>query len=200
MLIQRLQRALAAALVAAAITGTVAGAAQPAQALAQDPDDFVLEVFLHETEEIEFDDDWSERRPGGRRHRGTDVKSPKGTPVLAVADGVVVEMKWHRAGGWSVHLRHADGWSTGYLHLNDDTPGTNDGKGGEATAFAPGLAEGDFVLTGQVIGFVGNSGNAEVPHTHFEIHHDDQKVNPFPYLVDALDRMVIVDRLGGFLP
>jgi murein DD-endopeptidase MepM/ murein hydrolase activator NlpD len=200
MLIRFLQRALAAVLVAAVIAGAVATAAQPAQALAQDPEDFVLEVFPHKTEDIDFDDDWSERRPGGRRHRGTDVKSPKGTPVLAVADGVVVEMKWHRAGGWSVHLRHADGWSTKYLHLNDDTPGTNDGKGGEATAFAPGLAAGDFVLTGQVIGFVGNSGNAEVPHTHFEIHHGDQKVNPFPYLVDALDRLVVVDRLGGFLP
>jgi murein DD-endopeptidase MepM/ murein hydrolase activator NlpD len=194
------QRALAGALILAAATAAAAIGATPAAAQTRDPEDFEVEVFLHDTEEIAFDDDWSERRPGGRRHRGTDVKSPKGTPVLAVADGVVEELKWNGAGGWSISLRHADGWSTRYLHLNDDTPGTNDGRGGADTAYAPGIVEGLWVQAGRVIGSVGNSGNAEVPHTHFEIHRDDNKLNPFPYLEDALDRMLRPPRLGGVLP
>ena len=199
-MIHIVRRALAGALILAATLAVLATGPTPAAAQTQDPDGFELEVFLHDTEDIDFDDDWSERRPGGRRHRGTDVKSPKGTPVLAVADGVVVEMKQSRAGGWSIHLEHAGGWSTRYLHLNDDTPGTNDGRGGAATAYATGIVEGGFVETGQVIGYVGNSGNAEVPHTHFELHHDGTKVNPFPYLIDALDRILRPVRLGGFLP
>lgn len=199
-MIHIVRRALAGALILAAAFAAVVNGPMPAAAHSHDADDFTIEVFLHDTEDIDFDDDWSERRPGGRRHRGTDVKSPKGTPVLAVAGGIVEEMKWDRAGGWSIHLSHANGWSTRYLHLNDDTPGTNDGRSGATTAYAPGIVEGHWVTTGQVIGYVGNSGNAEVAHTHFEIHQDGTKLNPFPYLQDALDRMLRPDRLGGVLP
>ena len=162
-------------------------------------DRFVIEAFPNETVQVEFDDDWSERRPGGRRHRGSDIKSPKGTHVVAVADGIVEEMKWHRAGGWSIEITHAAGWSTHYLHLNDDSPGTNDGSGGEETAFAEGLEEGSFVRSGQVIGFVGDSGNAEVPHNHFEIHRDGTKVNPFPYLEAAWARKLSAYDKRGFI-
>jgi hypothetical protein len=83
--------------------------------------------------------------------------------------------------------------------LNDDSPGTNDGSGGEETAFAEGLAKGSFVRSGQVIGFVGDSGNAEVPHNHFEIHRDGTKVNPFPYLEAAWARKLSAYDKRGFM-
>ena len=198
-MIPTIQRALAGALILAAIAGPTVLPAPPAAAVTRQSNDFVLEVFPNETAKVEFDDDWSERRPGGRRHRGTDIKSPKGTRVVAVAAGTVEEMKWHRAGGWSVEIRHAGGWTTLYLHLNDDNPGTNDGRGGAETAFAEGLEEGSFVEAGQIIGFVGDSGNAEVPHTHFEIHRDGTKVNPFPYVEAAWERKISAFNKSGFL-
>ncbi len=151
-MITTIQRVLAGALILAAITAPAVLQTPPAVAAARQSSDFVLEVFPNETAQVEFDDDWSERRPGGRRHRGTDIKSPKGTQVVAVAAGIVEEMKWHRAGGWSIEIRHAGGWSTHYLHLNDDSPGTNDGRGGAETAFAEGLEEGSIVAAGRVIG------------------------------------------------
>lgn len=193
------QRVLAGALILAATVGATVLQAPLAGAAERQPDDFVLEVFPNVTARVEFDDDWSEGRPGGRRHRGTDIKSPKGTQVVAVAAGIVEEMKWHRAGGWSIEIRHAGGWTTHYLHLNDDNPGTNDGRGGAETAFAEGLEEGTFVPAGRPIGFVGDSGNAEIPHTHFEIHHDGTKINPFPYVEAAWERRISAYNKSGFL-
>ena len=193
------QRVFAGALILAATAGPTVLQPPPAAAATLQPDDFTVEVFPNVTAEVEFDDDWSEGRPGGRRHRGTDIKSPKGTQVVSVADGIVEEMKWHRAGGWSIEIRHADGWSTHYLHLNDDNPGTNDGRGGAETAVAAGLEEGTFVEAGRLIGFVGDSGNAEVPHTHFEIHRDGTKINPFPYVEASWERRIRAYNKSGFL-
>jgi murein DD-endopeptidase MepM/ murein hydrolase activator NlpD len=152
--------------------------------------EFTVAVFPHDTTTISFTDSWGNRRPGGRRHKGTDIISPRGTEVLAVADGVVTEMAASRLSGFFIRIEHSDEWATSYLHLNNDTRGTDDGDGGPWTAFHPTLKEGDEVVAGQVIGYVGDSGNAEgtVPHTHFEIKHDGEKRNPYPYLRDALER------------
>jgi murein DD-endopeptidase MepM/ murein hydrolase activator NlpD len=199
LMITTISRVLASALILLSITVVSILPAPPVAAAVNEPDHFVIEAFPNDTVQVEFDDDWSERRPGGRRHRGSDIKSPKGTHVVAVADGIVEEMKWHRAGGWSIEITHAAGWSTHYLHLNDDSPGTNDGSGGEETAFAEGLAKGSFVRSGQVIGFVGDSGNAEVPHNHFEIQRDGTKLNPFPYLEAAWARKLSAYDKRGFM-
>lgn len=153
---------------------------------------FVIKAFPHETSIVRFSDTWGASRSGGRGHTGTDIMSPKGTWVVAVDDGIVERLDWNRLSGWSVMIRHADGWTSHYLHLNNDTAGTDDGEGGQETAFAEGLEVGSFVKAGEVIGFVGDSGNAEESgsHTHFELHVDGKKINPYPFLEEAMDRKV----------
>jgi murein DD-endopeptidase MepM/ murein hydrolase activator NlpD len=151
---------------------------------------FVIKAFPHETAIVRFSDTWGASRSGGRGHTGTDIMSPKGTWVVAVDDGIVERLDWNRLSGWNIMIRHADGWTSHYLHLNNDTPGTDDGEGGEETAFLEGLDIGSFVRAGDVIGFVGDSGNAEHTgsHTHFELHVDGKKVDPYPFLEEAMDR------------
>lgn len=109
----------------------------------------------------------AERDNGERSHKGVDLAAPRLTPVLAVKDGVVSRANHESVG---VVIRHFDGWTSWYLHLNNDTVGTDDGKG---RGIAPGLEVGDFVAAGQVIGWVGDSGNAEPtpPHLHFELRN-----------------------------
>lgn len=151
---------------------------------------FAVLVFPHESTAVSFWNSWGAPRSGGRRHQGTDIMSPQGTRVLAVADGIIETYGWHRMSGYYVRIDHGDGWKTAYMHLNNDTLGTNDGAGGEWMAFFPTLRIGQEVSAGDAIGFVGNSGNAEGTrhHTHFEIKYDGKKLNPYPFLMDALER------------
>jgi murein DD-endopeptidase MepM/ murein hydrolase activator NlpD len=179
--------AIAAAVVAAAVVLPT----PPGHAIVPDAStDFVVKAFPHETTTVVFSDSWGARRSGGRSHAGTDIMSPKGTWIVAVEDGIVERLDWNQMSGWNIMVRHADGWTSHYLHLNNDTTGTDDGEGGPDAAFAEGLEVGSFVKAGEVIGFVGDSGNAEHTgsHTHFELHIDGAKVDPYPYLVAAMER------------
>jgi len=117
-----------------------------------------------------------------RRHEGVDIMAPKMTPVYAAAAATVA---WTGSTCCSVFLAHDDGWQTWYIHLNNDTPGTDDGKG---WGIAPGIVSGTRVSAGQLIGWVGDSGNAEdtAPHLHFELlAPGGVKVDPFPSLAAA---------------
>ena len=111
----------------------------------------------------------TDRDGGARKHKGSDIAAPKLTPVVAVADG---EVSWIRneLGGdcCAIAIRHDDGWRSYYIHLNNDTYGTDDGLG---YGIAPGLDLGSRVEAGQVLGWVGDSGNAEttISHLHFEL-------------------------------
>lgn len=133
-----------------------------------------------------FIDTFGAPRDGGRRrHMGNDIFAEKLTPVVAVADGTIERMGVGRLAGQYISLRHDDGWRSRYMHLNNDTPGTDDGQ---AIGFAPGLEEGMHVTAGTLIGFVGDSGNAETtpPHLHFElIQPDGLTINPFSALINA---------------
>lgn len=144
-------------------------------------------------EQTEFVDSWGEGRSGGRRHRGVDLMGAKMAPVVAVLDGVVETMRKGGISGYYIRIEHGDDISSWYMHLNNDSPGTDNGRGGSEFAFADGLAVGDPVEAGQVIGFVGDSGNAEGSgsHTHFELHIDGRAVNPYPYLRDAWERWLL---------
>jgi hypothetical protein len=139
----------------------------------------------------------AERDGGEREHKGVDLSAPRMTPVLAVRDGVVTRIS-HT--GVSVVVKHDDGWSSWYLHLNNDTFLTDDGSGG---GVVPGLEVGDRVGAGQVIGWVGDSGNAETtpPHLHFELRNRwGTAVDPLRSLRAAawVDETVPVEFKGAF--
>lgn len=140
-------------------------------------------------------DSFGAPRSGGRTHAGQDLFAPKMTKVLAAADGVVTYLKHDTAGlsGNMLTITGDDGWRYTYIHLNNDTPGTDDGANRYDQAFAPGIRKGVRVTAGQHIGYVGDSGNAEdtAPHLHFEMQAPDGTLlNPFTALSTA--RRVVV--------
>ncbi len=144
-----------------------------------------------------FTDTFNDGRSGGRSHEGIDIMSAKMVPVVAAVDGRVRWMTEEEASyGWMVVLEDNDGYQYHYIHLNNDTPGTDDGNGGRQHAIAYGIERGVYVSKGQLIGWVGDSGNAEAtaPHLHFEIHlPEDAAVNPYHTLLAA-------ERPGAFRP
>lgn len=174
---------------AAFLGGLLLVASLPVTAQATPDPPFTL-VFPQESHVTEFSSTFGARRSGGRRHQGTDLMAPKMTQVYAAAAGVVaaIDSSW-RAGRYVI-IEHQDGWSTMYVHLNDDTPGTDDGGADWSLAVAPGLAEGSHVTAGQLIGFVGDSGNAEGSgsHTHFELLFHGRALDPYPWLLAAWER------------
>jgi len=132
---------------------------------------------------------WSARSHG--IHHAQDLMSPKMTPVVAAADGTVRLVNWTAQDHMNpdrcctIALRHNDGWESWYIHLNNDTPGTDDGL---AWGIADGIVPGTPVKAGQLIGWVGDSGTAEHtgPHLHFELRDPSGViVNPFRSLADA---------------
>lgn len=161
--------------------------------------EIVLDVFPHQGQAISFWNSWGAKRSGGRRHKGIDIMSPRGTKIVAVADGAVTTMGWHAMSGYFLRIAHDDGWMSVYMHLNNDTFGTDDGNGGTWSAFHPLLEEGDEVQAGDVVGYVGDSGNAEGTrtHTHFELRNGDKKINPHDYLVDAWERQQQLTAMSG---
>ena len=130
-----------------------------------------------------FSDDFGDTRSGGREHLANDILADKMTPVVAAKDGiiryiVIPEASW----GYALYLEDADGWQYRYLHLNNDTPGTDDHDGGPENAYAPGIERGSRVVAGQHLGWVGDSGNAESTgsHLHFEMWTPDHTaINPY---------------------
>ena len=93
----------------------------------------------------------------GGWHHGDDLFAPAGTPLLAVAHGIVFSVGWERVGGWRLWLRDDIGNEFYYAHLS---------------AYSPLAVNGAVVNAGDVLGFVGDSGDAAStpPHLHFEVH------------------------------
>ena len=114
-----------------------------------------------------FSDTWGAPRSGGRTHKGVDMLSPEGTPVVAPVSGFV-EHRGNSIGGESFHLNGDDGNYYYGTHLSAY------GNSGQVEA-------------GVIIGYVGETGNATTPHLHFEIHPGGQgaAVNPYPTVRDA---------------
>jgi hypothetical protein len=130
-----------------------------------------------------------------RRHEGNDIMAAKGIPVLAVGHGVVAWISSPTALS-SVHIGidHGNGWFSRYIHLNNDTQNADGSYSddGQEYGIAPGLVIGSEVEAGQLIGWVGDSGNAEgsASHLHFELRSNPNgghgiAVNPNGYLLKA---------------
>lgn len=113
-----------------------------------------------------FEDSWGWPRSGGRRHEGVDMIAARGTPLVAVRDGFA-EFTQSGLGGRAVWLLTDDGDEFYYAHLDAWEGQSRD------------------VLAGDVIGYVGSSGNARGPHLHFETQPGGHVENPFPHMLGA---------------
>jgi hypothetical protein len=126
-----------------------------------------------------------------RSHEGVDIMAAKGIPVLAAGDG---EISWISSGLSDccyLGIDHGDGWVTRYIHLNDDIQDANGNyvanTDGQGWGIAEGVVDGSQVTAGQLIGWVGDSGNAAegVSHLHFELRKDGPAIDAYDYLVLA---------------
>jgi len=113
-------------------------------------------------------DTWRDPRSGGRVHEGVDIFARRRTPVRSTTPGLVLRRGENALGGRTITILGAGGWRHYYAHL-------------EGWA---GHSEGDRVAAGEVIGFVGTSGNApaDAPHLHYGIYTRDGPRNPYPLL------------------
>jgi murein DD-endopeptidase MepM/ murein hydrolase activator NlpD len=147
-----------------------------------------------------FSNTFGYSKEDGRRHEGIDLMAPKMTPVYAAAGGSVLRVGSSPRAGRYLVLAHHDDWETWYLHLNNDRPGRDDGRADFDLTVAPDMYEGAGVAAGQLIAWVGDSGNAEgtLPHTHFELHHRNRILNPYRHLLEAYHRARIEGRLEAF--
>ncbi|MGH9179214.1 MAG: M23 family metallopeptidase [Acidimicrobiales bacterium] len=136
---------------------------------------------------VSFSDDFGDPRSGGRSHEGNDLMGAKLQKLLAAVDGKVSFSRTDASGlsGNMMTITDAEGWSYRYIHINNDSPGTDDNLNPLEWVFAPGLLPGGRVTAGQHVAFMGDSGNAEstAPHLHFEIRAPGgTAVNPWASL------------------
>ena len=182
---------------ALALLITLIGFADSPSASAAEGDEYVVDItFPHPAGSgYYYSDTYDACRSGcSRLHRATDIMADKMVTVHAVTDGEICFAPGidepMPSYGYMIRLCGDDGLRYDYIHLNNDTPGTDDGLGGPEQAYAPGIERGVRVERGQHIGWVGDSGNAEQTgaHNHFEIHegHDSEvRINPFNSLQAA---------------
>jgi len=98
-----------------------------------------------------------------RPHKGVDLAAPLGTPILATGDGRIKVIGQHNGYGNMVKIVHNKTYSSIYGHM---------------LKFQKGLAKGDYIKRGQIIGYVGQTGLATGPHCHYEFHINEQPKNP----------------------
>ena len=97
-----------------------------------------------------------------KMHRGTDFAAVKGTPIMASGDGKIIRARWCGGGGNCIKIKHNSTYSTVYAHLSK---------------FARITKEGARVRQGQIIGYVGSTGNSTGPHLHYEVVRNGKKIN-----------------------
>lgn len=105
----------------------------------------------------------------GSPHKGMDIGMPEGAPVYAAADGKVTVANasdsWGYSWGYYVKINHAEGVDTLYAHLSSVA-----------------VSYGQYVHQGDVIGYVGSTGNSSGNHLHFELYLENNRVDPYPYI------------------
>ena len=184
---------------AAPSTTTTTAVADDAQV--EEPYNEAVDITFPTSSAAAFSNDYHQPRSGGRVHKATDLLAPKGTKLFAARGGTVCFITGYDAPapqyGVMLTICGDDGRKYDYIHINNDTPGTDDALGGPEFAFAPGLIRGEAVSRGQWIATMGDSGNAEgtAPHLHFEIEdpsitdpYGTHQRNPYNSLRAALIR------------
>jgi len=129
-----------------------------------------------------FVDSWHESRPGGRLHIGVDIVGPKGLALYAVVDGTITKMYGadSKLSGNALRLTAPDSTYFFYAHLD---------------SFAPGITVGSTVRAGQIVGYMGATGNAGNSHLHFEVHPGGgEAINPYP-MIKAVDACHVTEVL-----
>lgn len=159
-----------------AIPFVIAAATGPGQGTIVPPIAGLTVKNLHDT--------FNDARRQGARHEAIDILSPRGTPVRAVVSGTVRKLFLSKAGGKTIYLfDEQEDYCYYYAHLN---------------GYRTGLEEGERVEAGEIIGYVGSTGNADerTPHLHMAIFElgplkqwwKGTAINPYPILVSAVKR------------
>ena len=183
--------ALVVALPALLVGAASAGSRQP-------PTTIVFPVLGPTT----YTDDFGEARAGGP-HQGIDMMAPKRALALAAEAGKVKFWTHSATAGCMLYLYGASGTTYYYIHLNNDLTGRNDNRGKcvAGTAYARRLKDGAKVTAGQVVGYVGDSGDANGihPHLHFELHpNGGRAVDPYTWLQSGLHLLFAAPRGSPF--
>ena len=97
-----------------------------------------------------------------KMHRGTDFAAPMGTPIMASGNGIITRARWCGGGGNCIKIKHNSTYQTIYAHMK---------------SFARGIKEKVRVKQGQIIGYVGSTGNSTGPHLHYEVIKNGKKIN-----------------------
>ena len=177
-----MRRSSVAALVLLLLVAGAAGAANPKKGA-------VPTLIFPVAGEVSYIDDFGQPRPGGP-HQGNDLMSPKKTPVVAVESGKIEFWTTSASAGCMLYLYGDSGTTYYYIHLNNDLTMRNDNRGKcvPGVSYARGLKTGAHVQAGQLVGYVGDSGDADgiASHLHFEVHpNGGAAVSPYPYLQSA---------------
>jgi murein DD-endopeptidase MepM/ murein hydrolase activator NlpD len=175
--------ALAAALAAAAVAAVPLAAAS---ATAGPPPAHILFPVIGP---VTYHDDYGEPRAEGG-HPGNDILADRRALVIAVEPGKIVFCTRSASAGCMLYLYGKSGTTYQYIHLNNDLTDRDDNRGQcvPGVSYAPGLKDGMMVTAGELIGYVGDSGDADGlhPHLHFELHpNDGGPVSPFRWLQAA---------------
>ena len=131
-----------------------------------------LSVPVKGVSRYKLQDTWGNARSQGRRHEGIDIMAARGTKVYSTTDGLIADLRNNNLGGKVIWIRGpSDSWHY-YAHLDSHKRG---------------LKVGDYVHKGDLIGYVGNTGNARhtAPHLHYGLYLNGKgrgAVNPYPYL------------------
>jgi hypothetical protein len=165
-----------AALLLVLLAGTASASAQAA----------VPRLVFPVVAKVSYTDDFGAPRGSGT-HQGNDIMAVKKSKVVAVEAGRITIYNGSARAGCMLYLHGRSGTTYLYIHLNNDRTMGNDNQGGckRGVAYAPGLVNGQRVVAGRLIGYVGDSGDADgiAAHLHFELHpNDGGAVSPYRWL------------------
>jgi len=118
-----------------------------------------------------------------KMHKGADFAAPTGTPIYAAGDGTVEMAGWNNGYGKYVRIKHNGTYKTAYAHMSK---------------IAKGVGKGTRVRQGEIIGYVGTTGQSTGPHLHYEVHMDGKPVNPLGLKLPAGEKLAGTD-LANFL-